>query len=286
MANRTTLVSYAACLIIALSLHYGSIAGVIVDGKRKGPSALQNQSHEEEMIDEYNTKTCGISDPDLNMTGFVNSAKEGQFPWLVSFQLERPDGNFGHFCMGSFISNRWILTAAHCFADPALKPFLDDNKIRVSGGSTNAHGRENSIFKCKRIFYHSKFDRSSPIGFDVALVETEEKAEIRTKYDKRLPFINTVCLPIEGKEYSEGQVVKLAGWGDTESKDPKSKPEHLLTTDLLITNGDQCANIFAARLKKVKAQYHNYKDFICADYHGERDACQGKSGYLEHTIDI
>lgn len=146
----------------------------------------------------------------------------------------------------------------------------------MTAGSTNAYGKENANFTIKRIFYHSGFDRSSPIGFDVALIETNEKAEIRAKYGKKLPFINTVCLPIEGKEYKEGEVVKLAGWGDTESKDPKSKPEHLLTTDLILTNGEQCANIFSAKLKKVKHQYHNFKDFICADYHGERDACQGK----------
>lgn len=157
-----------------------------------------------------------------------------------------------------------------------LRPFLEKGKVLISAGSTNVHAKENANFTIKRIFYHSRFDRSSPIGFDVSLVEVNEKAPIKTKYGGKLPFINTVCLPIEGKEYAEGQVVKLAGWGDTESKDPKSKPEHLLTTDLILTNGEQCADIFSKRLKKVKDQYHSYKDFICADYHGERDACQGK----------
>lgn len=94
------------------------VESVVVDGKRKGPSALKNQSHEYEMIDGYNTKTCGISDPDTNASDFVNSAREGQFPWLVSLQLGRPNKKYGHFCMGSFISNKWILSAAHCFADP------------------------------------------------------------------------------------------------------------------------------------------------------------------------
>lgn len=89
-----------------------------MDGKRKGPSALDNQSHEEDMIDGYNTKTCGISDPDMSGSLFVNSAREGQFPWLVSFQITKPDNSKAHFCMGSFISDRWILSAAHCFADP------------------------------------------------------------------------------------------------------------------------------------------------------------------------
>lgn len=146
----------------------------------------------------------------------------------------------------------------------------------MSAGSTNAYGKDNVNFTIKRIFYHSRFDRASPIGFDVALVEVNEKAPIKTNYDNKLPFINTVCLPIEGKEYAEGQAVKLAGWGDTESKDPKSKPENLLTTDLILTNPEKCADIFAKKLKKVKNQYHNFKDFICADYDGKRDACQGK----------
>jgi len=154
---------------------------------------------------------------------------------------------------------------------------LNEGKVRLVGGSNNAHSKDNANFTIKKVFYHSKFDRNSPIGFDVSLIEINEKAEIRATYDGKLPFINTVCLPIEGKEFAEGQVVKLAGWGDTESKDPNSKPENLLTTDLIITNGEQCANIFSKRLKKVKDQYHSFKDFICADYHGERDACQGKS---------
>lgn len=109
----------------------------------------------------------------------------------------------------------------------------------------------------------------------MSLVEVNEPAKIRTKREK-LPFVNSVCLPVTGKEYSKGQAVKLAGWGDTESKDPKSKPDFLLQTDMLLSDGEKCADIFSKRLKKVKNQYHNYKDFLCAEYKGERDACQGK----------
>lgn len=148
--------------------------------------------------------------------------------------------------------------------------------MRITAGSTNAYGPKNSNFTMKRIFYHSRFDRGSPIGFDVSLVEIVEKAPIKTKYGGQLPFINTVCLPIEGKEYKEGQAVKIAGWGDTESKDPKSKPDFLLTTDMKLTNTAKCADIFGRKLKKVKNQFHDFKDFICADYEDRRDACQGK----------
>lgn len=114
-----TVVATSSIVIFFLTFgEDGFTQAVVVDGKRKGPSALNNQSHEGEMIDGYNTKTCGMSDPDMKKSEFVNSAREGQFPWLVSFQISKAGGILAHYCMGSFISDKWILTAAHCFADP------------------------------------------------------------------------------------------------------------------------------------------------------------------------
>lgn len=107
-----------ACLIGTL-LVCQSVQAIIVDGKLKGPNALKNQSDEESMIDGYNTKTCGIADPEMKSSHFVNEAREGQFPWLVSLQvLKKGDMPLYHFCMGAFISDKWILSAAHCFASP------------------------------------------------------------------------------------------------------------------------------------------------------------------------
>lgn len=250
---------------------------VVVDGKRKGPSALKNQSHEDELIDGYNTKDCGISDPDTHMTGFVNEAREGQFPWLVSFQI-KGKAKPSHFCMGSFISDKWILSAAHCFAPKSVRTFLDGDLIRLVAGSTDAYSPKNANLTIKRIFYHSQFDQNSPIGFDVSLIELSEKVEFKKSFDGELPYMNAVCLPRQGKEFAKGQAVKIAGWGDTESKDPNSKPDKLLTTDLLISDNAECAKIFAKKMEKVKRQYAQFKDFLCASYKGRRDACQGDSG--------
>lgn len=119
----TTMRTNVASLVVAVTLgcllivQSTLVESVIVDGTRKGPSALKNQSSESELIDGYNTKTCGMSDEDTKKSGFVNSAKEGQFPWLASFQVKKNE-TYNHFCMGSFISDKWILSAAHCFADP------------------------------------------------------------------------------------------------------------------------------------------------------------------------
>lgn len=56
--------------------------------------------------------------PNVGIIG-GNSAHPGQFPFLVSVQGKTSggqDAKYEHLCAGSIISDRFILTAAHCVA--------------------------------------------------------------------------------------------------------------------------------------------------------------------------
>lgn len=114
---------------------------IVVDGhKKKDLQATRKQSEARSMVDEFNTKGCGISDKNYDEHEFVSMAREGQFPWMVSFQITTLNNSSKesrdkmaavqtqklghgthkkvidlHFCCGSFISEKWILSAAHCF---------------------------------------------------------------------------------------------------------------------------------------------------------------------------
>ena len=65
--------------------------------------------------------SCGKRSGEFLRTRIIGgrNASEGEFPWTVSIgvKLKHPNGTipFVHFCGGALLSERTVLTAAHCF---------------------------------------------------------------------------------------------------------------------------------------------------------------------------
>lgn len=124
------------------------------------------------------------------------NANAGQFPYLAAIRthLNRPQ------CGGCIISNRWILTAAHCHQGAFGRP---ENMRAAVGAHTLFDG---IIHRLQAIITHPNYDGRA-VANDVAVVLTATRIEyiIGRVQPARLPSTDTAA----------GLRVWIAGWGLT-----------------------------------------------------------------------
>lgn len=123
-------------------------------------------------------------------------AEVGQFPYQVSL---RSTLSRSHFCGGSILSSRFILTAAHCSQGYNGKPqyvYAVVGALRLNSGGV--------IIELDKITPHEKYDQYK-IRNDVSLVRTAEEIVFSDT-------IQPIALPTQDIEESE---VILSGWGRT-----------------------------------------------------------------------
>ncbi|CRL02608.1 CLUMA_CG015755, isoform A [Clunio marinus] len=179
------------------------------------------------------------------------NAPLGRFPYQVSL---RTTANF-HFCGGSIINNRWVLSAAHCTVGRGA------TSIRVLVGTVtlNSGGVSHTS---SRIVNHPNYNANT-IANDVSVVQT----------GTTIGFNANVGAAALGSAHVGGGVSAIVtGWGGTTvSGGPSPNNLQQLTTTTL-TNADCRARHTA-----------NNRDFvfdhkICTFTRSGQGICQGDSG--------
>lgn len=123
-------------------------------------------------------------------------AKEGQIPYQVSLRLPAADL---HFCGGAIISNRHILSAAHCMADLESRPSF---VVAVIGSVDASQGVK---MKIDKITSHKGWDRSKLIN-DISLLRTVEEIVFSES-------IQPIALPTQDLPEGGDTNTLLSGWG-------------------------------------------------------------------------
>jgi secreted trypsin-like serine protease len=230
---------------------------------------------------------------------------KGAFPFMVAMiQAEAADdqeGNYlGQFCGGALISDRWVVTAAHCVTtqDEQKRPItVAADKIDVYVGSNDF--KDGKRIKLKRIIRHPQYN-TDVFDNDIALLELAASA----KSDKT----GTIALVTQQNEATVapvGQKVIAAGWGETEAKESPTELRHV---EMDILDRAACntsitsyrkGNALAELLRKAQVQFgltdgvvqqvrtvveSNVgkivtENMICSGRpQTQRDTCQGDSG--------
>ncbi|HYH35741.1 MAG TPA: serine protease [Nocardioides sp.] len=181
-----------------------------------------------------------------------SQADEGEFPFMASIQSKGQDGTSGHFCGGSVIGTRWVLTAAHCLVDTA------PGEIQVGVGRTDIDDLSTGqTLAVDRIVVHPDYAETGT--FDAALVHVTA--------DIAAPSIALTAVGEDGLE-ADGAPLTVAGWG-TEFFGSPVIPSGLKSVDVEAVADASCTTNAMMGFQPDSE--------LCAEALGG-DSCQGDSG--------
>uniref|UniRef100_A0A8C3IVY0 Peptidase S1 domain-containing protein n=2 Tax=Chrysemys picta bellii TaxID=8478 RepID=A0A8C3IVY0_CHRPI len=158
-------------------------------------------------------------------------ALQMSWPWLVSLQYENE-----HFCGGSLIAEKWVLTAGHCN--------FSAQTDRIVLGKTyllpNLKG--NNPVLVKAVHTHYNFS-GFPSSNDLSLLELEKPIKLGDS-------IAIICLPDRDEEISIDARCLTAGWGATEpGKDEYSI--RLQQTNIPLLSNEACVSYWGQDIKNT-----------------------------------
>ncbi|XP_012864390.1 PREDICTED: transmembrane protease serine 11B-like protein [Dipodomys ordii] len=179
-----------------------------------------------------------------------STAQEGEWPWQASLKM-----NGRHYCGASLISERFLITAAHCF-----QKSNNPRNFTVSFGTRVTPPYMQHYVQ--QIIIHENYIKGEHHD-DIALIMLTEK--VLFKRD-----VHRVCLPEATQDFPPGEGVVVTGWG------------------ALFHDGEYPLLLQKAPVKIIDTNVCNAKEayngvildtMICAGYmEGNIDACQGDSG--------
>ncbi|CAG2119277.1 unnamed protein product, partial [Medioppia subpectinata] len=170
-------------------------------------------------------------------------AADHEFPWQVSFQIWLSRKNrFEHFCGGAVISERWILTAAHCFDKFRTEETWKGIIMKV--GTNLMYDPKAFNHTIAKVIVHEQWDTVEQAN-DIALVRLKLKLTFLTK---GLQYtINSVCLPKKDFEVAVSTTVTLSGFGQL--GEHESKPDYLQKLDMPIFDHETCIKNYDEHVK-------------------------------------
>lgn len=175
------------------------------------------------------------------------NATSGGYPYQVA--IHRSTG--GLACGGSIISDRIVLTAAHCDLGSVAN-------YKILAGSLYVYGDANAQLRDVRSFIKHDLYSEAGNGYDIAL------AEVKAPF-----FFNIYVKPIKlsTSYWPPSGTVIATGWGQTRGGDSNSLAKFLQTVELKIVPYTEC-----------RLRYANFPLNVICTFAPSRGICNGDSG--------
>ncbi|XP_065221065.1 venom protease-like [Planococcus citri] len=213
-----------------------------------------------------NYALCGRSTrKEEKITGGRN-ATLGDWPWMVAVGY-RTASNPGPLfrCGGSLISDRWVVTAAHCVQNTGSLTLTTARVGDLDLDEYNTDGASPTDIAVDQIIAHPEY-KASPVVNDIALLRLKNPVTFSD-------LVRPICILSNNEHRSDGFYSNkqpfITGWGATNWKGPSSNILQEARVD--IVDQETCAKNYASQKSVIDHRV------LCAGGMG-KDSCQGDSG--------